>query len=309
VSKALLIGPFTGELGHEIYHWSSHMRWFAKTKFAGFDVIACSFVDREFLYRDFATEFWPVPWDKDYCHRYSLNQKPGEEFAAKRAQLVEEFHSRYSNYEQVETIVPVHQVKFRPVDDYSKDVFVQFTILDSVKKEVEKIVRKDTVLLLFRQRGLKRLGISCYPPNRDWPFENWVKLGKLLVQSFHVVIGGGFWTDEELNTVFPRCDTLRDIPSPLDATYWGIRCCGLSIGSPSGINHLQWFAKTPSFVFGQGTNYSGRWRQRKPQITNFWDSPTQMYMIDNWQTNMRPEGVYEAIANCVKKLKQQKLWG
>lgn len=309
--KALLVGPFTGELGHEIYHWSCHIRWLARHRYPEYDVVVCSFKDRAFLYADFMTRFRPIDWPSNYCHTYSFNFKPGEEFINRRQELIELFHCRFSDdYDEVVKLVPPHQIAFRPTDDYGEDGFVRFRVSDLIFHDTRQIVSPASILLLYRQRDLWKLKLDfeVCSTNHDWEPENWVRLAELLMEDgFNVVIGGGFWTDVERDTRFP-CRTLRDFSNPLEATYFAIDRCSLSISGPTGINHFQWFSDTPSFLFGCKENYNGSWRQRKHSGTNFLNTPTRTFVTDRWMTGLTAEEVHREVVAYIDQLRGEGRW-
>jgi hypothetical protein len=55
-NKKLFAGPWIGEFGHELFNWQAFIRTLSK-KYT--TVVVASRPDREFLYRDFCTEFIP----------------------------------------------------------------------------------------------------------------------------------------------------------------------------------------------------------------------------------------------------------
>lgn len=79
----LFVGPWVGELGVELLHWVGIARSAARSRHWG-EVIASSWPDRSFLYKDFADRFVPITPPSEHtrgskCYGYDESSSPWED--------------------------------------------------------------------------------------------------------------------------------------------------------------------------------------------------------------------------------------
>jgi hypothetical protein len=256
-NKILLAGPWIGEFGWELFCWQGYIRRLSRS----FDkTIIISRSGHEFLYKDFATEF--------YCFNApaaKANMWLGETNQSELNKII-------TNLNYTKHIIPfnIGYVMNGMTTIIANDAFNQ---QDFVKYKSETL--KSNVNILVHARN-KFVG-----SNRNWERENWQNLVNLLLPHYNVGVIG---TEEAFyleGTQDFRNLSIEDLVSVISESK-------MVIGQSSGPLHLTSLCGVPHLVWSDNTN-----RERYTKHWNPFKTPVYFYSEMGW--NPTVEFIYDKI--------------
>ena len=324
-NSIVFAGPFLGEFGWELSHWTPHVRWL-REQYKGRKLIVASYEGRHPLYYGIADEFWNLPnWftrDKHYdCDCFE--SLCGSEIYAK---LIEHFKDRLENKYDSENVVWTKTPRgFNKTLRQNNYVFFdKLKASENAVMQSNELIKmhgnKPVVILFAREMHRKTFLDVKYNqirhcedmrnplPSNNWPRSYWEDLFEMLYKQFNnqvtFVIGGTKDGNCLLNVAINKHPEIIDLTNinvmqSLDVTIAMLNSALCSISSQSGPTHLSLQCGCPSFIYGHE-------RQRhsiddNPLKTDVVFLETQLGMY-----NDSPEVLYKDAAIYLKYLLEQK---
>lgn len=257
----LLIGPWVGEFGWELFCWQGYVRNFAKNY--DYIIILCR-KGNEFLYSDFANEI--IEFDSPAS---KANMFKGE-----------------IDYEKLEKIV----------NHYKPDKHLKpFNIGISITKNGVQISEEfnNQKFIKYKSNSLiDYVDIILHPRNREigsdrnWNEQKWQYLIDMLNNAnFKVAIIGKEETHSLNNIIDYRNIPIKDLVSLFNR-------CKLVAGPSSGPLHLASLSGAPHLVWSEEFN-----RIRYENIWNPLKTPVYFYGEEGW--NPEVENIYNKILKII----------
>jgi len=285
--KAIILGPFLGELGWEIMRFSP-MLPFLKNKYPKFKFIIFTRPDRFDLYGSIADILVPlrIKNEKKYIQDcFRLTSFPNQNYK----KLINAIYDKYSkNFEIVNHIYPdVSRNKFRQKNQFSKLVYDWYPRKRN-KELMESYIPKDRKIIVIAPRFRKGL-------KRNWKY--WNEFYELILNSklnekFNFVICGkdpdyikspkGFY---DLNSI-----KLDSNSSLIGLTIEVLKKSILTIGTQSAIPNLSALLKTPVLEWGH---------EKKAHSKQYNKKNTKIYFFDDFKYNIKPKIIFEKMKEIV----------
>jgi hypothetical protein len=260
-NKVLLAGPWIGEFGWELFCWQGYIRRLSKIYNK---TIIISRVGHEFLYEDFANEFYSfdAPASK-------ANMWLGEVNQLELKKII--FNTKHSEH-----LMPFNIGYGTDGLNVSKEFFKQ----DFIKYKSDTINKHYDIIIHPRN---KIVGGA-----RNWCVDNWQKLIDLLQKNYSIAEIG---TNEafKLNDVDDyRNISIRDTVSLMNRSK-------LVVGGASGPLHLASLCGTPHFLWSE--EYS---RIRFATHWNPHNTKMFFHLIKNWNPSV--DEIYDGIVKSMNEL-------
>lgn len=262
-NKVLLAGPWVGEFGWELFCWQGYVRRLSK-KFN--KTIIISRKGHEFLYKDFANEFYAfdTPASKANMWMGEINQN--------------ELKILINKINYIQHLMPFN-IGFG-INGTTTTVILDnaFYEQDFVKYKSDNLNKNVDILVHARNK--------IVGSERNWDKGNWQKLVDLLLKDYSVGIIG---TDEAfyLNGAEDfRNLSIENLVSVINRTK-------LVVGQSSGPLHLTSLCGTPHFVWSNNVN-----RERYEKQWNPFNTKIYFYSDEGW--NPIVNTLYEKINEILK---------
>lgn len=170
--EGLFAGPWLGEFGWELCQWQGHVRYLAKT--GGFNrVVVCSYEGHSGMYKDFMTEFVPVP---AIVAKYSTNRDMLNVKGCPTSVLATLPRYFASYYKECELIAAPTSVDI----PYCQQLWANWSTPAVVDPMLIALVKRD----------------RAYAARRNWHSDKWDELKmKLEGAGFNVVYVPSSWDD------------------------------------------------------------------------------------------------------------------
>ena len=323
-NSVVFAGPFLGEFGWELSHWSPHVRWL-RQQYKGRKLIVASYAGRHPLYYGIADEFWNLP-DWFVAEKHDCDCFEALCDSTIYAKLFKHFKDRLeSNYDFKNVIWTKTPRGFNKTLRENKYVtFDKLKASEGAVKAKDEILKghgnKPVVILFAREVYRKTFLDVVYNqvrycedlrtplPSNNWPRSNWEDLFDMLYKQFHnqitFVIGGTKGGNCLLNMAdkYPDVVDLTDlnITQSLDVTIAMLNSALCSISSQSGPTHLSLQCGCPSFIYGHE-------RQRCTKDDNPLGADVVFMETQLGMYNDSPEVLYEDVAIYIKYLLSEKM--
>ena len=255
----LLVGPWIGEFGWELFTWQGYIRSIAHEYNK---IIIASRAGNELLYEDFMTEFIPIVVpenalsDSWFCRG-----------------LPHDFADKYVTNIDYDVKIPAQSIGFLYYPNGQPALSSEFLNQKFVKYKSDTLDKHFDILVHPRNKNLGN--------NRNWSQENWQSLVNLLSKKFTVGIIGNHEAFQLNNAEDLRKISIRDTVSLMNRTK-------LVVGQSSGPLHLASLSGTPHLVWSEEAN-----RNRYNKYWNPFNTPVSFHSEMSW--NPTPEFIYNKI--------------
>lgn len=264
-NKTLLVGPWVGEFGWELFCWQGFARNLGKDYSK---VIVISREGHKFLYEDFCDEFIsynpPVGSSSD-----SWMCKGDDEI--KKSNIIKSIKHDF--------ILRPQNIGFHLPHTGRATMTPQFKAQKFVKLASDTLEEGYDIIVHARN---KKVGGS-----RNWDKKNWQDLVNLLSEKFTVATIGGAESFSLDNAVDRRNLPIEDTVSLMNR-------CNLVVGQSSGPIHLASLSEAPHFVWSSPHN-----RVRYENVWNPFKTPVYFYDKEGWNPNVN--NIYKNILEYYEK--------
>jgi ADP-heptose:LPS heptosyltransferase len=263
--KTILIGPWFGELGWELFCWQGYARKIAEEYSR---VIVISRSGHNFLYKDFANEFigidLPLNASSD---SWMCNNLPSTFIINILSSIKYNVNIPATNIGFILNIEGIAQTS----KSFIEQKFVKF--------QSNTLDKNFDIILHPRNKNVGN--------DRNWNKGNWQNLVDLLSENYKIAIIGNHEAFS-LNNV----DDYRNIS--IEDTVSLMNRCRLVVGQSSGPLHLASLSGTPHLVWS--TDYN---RKRYTEYWNPFKTPVYFYSDMGWNPSV--DFIYKKIVDNIKK--------
>lgn len=265
--KILLVGPWIGEFGWELFTWQGFVRRISRD----YDkIIVVGKRGNKFLYEDFLNEYVPIDLPPDvlsdswFCRDKNM-----------RIISTDFVNDMIKNIEYTERLNPatVCNGMFLMGGDGIARFNNNFINQDFVKYKSNTINKNFDIVIHPRS---KPLGVD-----RNWNKENWQELVNFLKKRYTIAVVGN-------NEAFMLDDVVDYRNSPIEDTVSLFNRTKLVVGQSSGPLHLASLCGTRHLVWSEEYN-----RNRYIKYWNPFNTPVYFYSEMGW--NPTPEFIYNKI--------------
>jgi len=255
----LLVGPWIGEFGWELFTWQGYIRSIAHEYE---NIIIASRAGNELLYEDFMSEYVSIVVpenalsDSWFCRG-----------------LPADFGDKLISNINFDVRIPAQSIGFLYYPNGNPALSTEFLNQKFIKYKSDTLDKDFDILIHPRNKNLGN--------NRNWSKENWQKLVNLLVKTYTIGIIGNHEAFQLDNAEDCRKISIRDTVSLMNRTK-------LVVGQSSGPLHLASLSGTPHLVWSEEAN-----RNRYFKYWNPFQTPVYFYSEMSW--NPTPEFIYNKI--------------
>lgn len=259
----LLIGPFIGEFGHELFSWQAYMREYAKS----FNhVVVSTRKEYIYLYEDFADEFLEVDPRSFTADTFNILEHIEE-----NDKMCKKIHSTYNINKKYTVISPNLDDKCATTIKKLQEMKSSY-IMYGTKKEKSKYD------IIFHPRNFSKFNgrFANIKKSRDWGLDKWNDLGKRILDKGYKVgtIGlssSAFYVEGSDDL---RDTNLKDLADILHNT----KCI---LGPSSGPMHFATLCGCPQLVWSHPCN-----KQRYLKIWNPFNIKVKFHDADSWNPSV-----------------------
>jgi len=261
--QVLLAGPWIGEFGWELFCWQGYIRSIAHNYKR---VIVASRAGHEFMYEDFADEFFPITVptnalsDSWFCRGIPPTFVDSQIVGLK-----------------YDVRIPAKNIGFLMYANGVPQKSTEFSTQKFVSYKSDTLNKSFDILVHPRNKDLGN--------NRNWNRENWQNLVNLLSQRYTIGTIGTHEAFKLENTVDCRNISVRDTVSLMNRAK-------LVVGQSSGPLHLASLAGTPHLVWSSVHN--------KDRYEIYWNPfKTKVFFYSDYDWNPPVEFIYDKIYEAI----------
>lgn len=302
IEKAILIGPFIGELGWEILRFSPLIPYYYKKHHKqNVKFIIFTRQDRFDLYGQYADILVPLRIKGDgtlfKADCFRLTNFPVDEYK----KLTSKFNKHYQKrFDIIEHIYPILDGKnFAKKQQFSKNGFkyiYQWKPRIKNKKSIDEHVSNNKKCIVLAPRFRKGL-------RRNWPywkeFYNLIAKDKYLMQNYNFIICGknpDYIPDKKNRFYDINNIESNDDVSLIGLTIESIKKSILTVGSQSGIPNISMLLGIESLMWGHQKSLHAK-------IYNV--KKTNVHFLDDMKYKLEPISIFKKMKKIIRNVENK----